>query len=108
MQATLGRSTIARSPLHVAPIDVPTTQDPFFITSADLNGDGRRDMVVTSYLGFMVQVFLNRASNPFSAPAAYVAGGVSGDPVTRSPPYVMDYVEPSADDRGKLLGRERP
>jgi hypothetical protein len=45
----------------------------------DLNGDGRAELVTTSYYGGTVSVLLNQGNGTFAAPLVYAAGSLPSD-----------------------------
>ncbi len=61
-----------------APATFGPSTNPNFIAIADLNGDGKADLVGMPGNGY-VDVLLNSGAGTFTAPASYLNGGGSGD-----------------------------
>ncbi|CAF5157015.1 unnamed protein product, partial [Rotaria magnacalcarata] len=55
-----------------------TGTEPVEVTAADVNGDGKPDIIVANYGSNNVGVFLNIGNGTFSAQATYSTGSSSG------------------------------
>ena len=73
---TLSSATTAHAQFSVDPaISIPAAQNPDGVASADLDGDGSMDLVVTRDTPDRVSVFLNDGLGGFAAPVDYFTGG---------------------------------
>lgn len=51
---------------------------PSSVATADIDGDGRSDLVVGMSAGYGVSVYLNRGNGSFTEPVTYVVGSIGG------------------------------
>jgi Ca2+-binding RTX toxin-like protein len=52
----------------------PTGSEPYFVTSADLNGDGNQDLIVANYGAGTIQVMLGNGNGTFMPGQVYTVG----------------------------------
>jgi len=70
-------SAHATCPAFSTPANYIAQNDPRSVTVADVNGDGRPDLVVANQDSDSVSVFLAQAGGTFAAPANYVESGAT-------------------------------
>ncbi len=71
----LGKGTFA------ARVDYVAGANPNSVASADMNGDGRADLVTANWSGGNVSVLLNQGNGTFAAPSWYSASPDPGSVV---------------------------
>jgi hypothetical protein len=74
---TIVDTSIVASPsvsLFAAKVDYATGSNPMSVTSADVNGDGKADLIVTNYGSNTVSVLRNNGNGTFAPKVNYVTG----------------------------------
>jgi hypothetical protein len=66
------------SSVSFAKTDYATGDTPYFVTTADLNGDGKLDLVVPNLHGNNISVLLGNGDGSFQAAVNYAAGSLPG------------------------------
>lgn len=68
--------TNSTSSVSLASTDYAAGQTPYFLTTADFNGDGKLDLTIANYGGATISVLLGNGDGTFQAAANYNVGGV--------------------------------